>query len=134
MLSANTGKFGDDSFRAIAANWDVKEFQKRAAPEIEQENGKDAIPNLMQRLSTQLGPLKGTFESHAPSINSNNGITTANWFADATFEKGPGHVTMELINRDGKWQILKFNVDSDALKAKPGETKNDDDECDQHEI
>jgi hypothetical protein len=123
------GKFGDESFRAVAANWDLGEFQKRAAPEIEKDNGKDAIPNLIQRLSTQLGPLKGSFESHVTNFNAktNNGVsyTTADWNADATFEKGPGHVTMELISRDGNWQILKFNVDSDALRG-TGETQNDE--------
>jgi hypothetical protein len=130
-VSDDTGKFGDESFRAIAANWNVNEFKKRAAPEIEQDNGKDAIPNLMQRLSTQLGPLKGDFHSSVTNFqaNNNNGVTrtTADWFADATFEKGSGHVTMELINRDGNWQILKFNVNSEALKGAPaGETKNDE--------
>jgi hypothetical protein len=121
-----SGKYADESFQAIASKWDVEEFKKRAAPEIEQANGKDAIPNLMSRLATQLGPIKGPFDSHLTSVNTNNGITTAKWNADATFEKGAGHATMELISRNGTWQILKFNVESEALKADPGETKNDE--------
>jgi hypothetical protein len=129
-----TGKFGDDSFRAIATSWDPKEFDSRAAPEIAQQNGKNAIPDLLERLKSTLGPLKGGFTSHVTSFDSknNNGvsITTATWIAQATFEKGAGSVTMDLVNRGDKWQILKFNVDSPLLTAAPTEdksgTKNDE--------
>lgn len=114
------GKFGDDSFRAIATNWDVKEFERVAAPEIAEQSGKEAIPNLMDRLSKQLGPLKGSFTSHVTSFKSqnNNGIsaTYADWNADATFEKGSGAVTMQLISRNGNWQVLKFDVQSTAIR------------------
>jgi hypothetical protein len=85
---------------------------------------------MMARLGSQLGPLKGTFTSHLTNINAqnNNGVseTTADWTADATFEKGSGVATMQLISRNGKWQILKMNVESAALKTTPDATKPDE--------
>lgn len=114
------GKFGDASLRAISANWSIDEFNKRAAPEIGQQNGKEAIPALLTKLSTKLGPLKGDFTSHLTNINAqnNNGASAiyVDWDTHANFEKGEGDVTMQLISRNGKWQILKFNVDSPALQ------------------
>lgn len=111
-----SGKFGDDAFRAISSNWDVTEFRKYEAPEIEQQNGKNAVPDLLARLKDKLGPLKGTFSSHVTGFNAKNGATYADWNADANFEKASGAVTIQLVNRNDKWQILKFDVDSAALK------------------
>src|SRR5579862_8028501 len=113
-------KFGDSSFTAIATSWDINEFNSRAAPEIAEQNGKNAVPELMNRLSTSLGKLKGTVSGHITnlSVKDNNGVNAeyADWKADVTFEKGPGQATMQLISRNGKWQIIKFDVVSDLLK------------------
>lgn len=120
LVFDEAGKFGDDSFTAITRTWDIQALQSRAAPEVEQQNGKDALPNLVRLLSAKLGPMQN-FTSSITGINAqnNNGETStyADWKATATFEKGTGTATMQLIKRGDKWQILKFNVESQALLA-----------------
>lgn len=117
----DAGKFGDDSFRSIATSWDLAALESRAAPEIAEQNGPDTLPKLVATLKEKLGPMK-EFTSSLTGLraSSNNGVsaTYADWKADARFEKGSGTVTMELIKRNDRWQILKFNVESDALRAK----------------
>ena len=113
-------QYAHESLVAIGAKWDAKEMEQRAAPEFGDQNGEHAIPQLMDLLAQKLGPIKGTFTGNVTGYNlqNNNGVsaTYADWNADVTFEKGKGSVSMQLINRNGKWQILKFDVDSDALK------------------
>lgn len=131
----DAGKFGDESFRTIATGWDLQEFEKRAAPELAELNGTKPLPALINTYKDKLGPMK-TFTSHVPSANTDNGVLTATWIADAEFEKGPGSVSMHLIQRKDKWEILGFTIQSSLLNGVPpggeetppktDETKNDE--------
>jgi hypothetical protein len=126
----DASKFGNDSFRAIASKWDIQEFQSRAAPEVAEQNGKDAIPKLIERLSTALGPLKGNVSGSVTGLNFKdyNGVNAvyADWNADVNFEKGSGEATMQLIGRNGKWEILQFHVVSPQLNGTPGSSDGGD--------
>jgi hypothetical protein len=123
------GSFGDQTFKTIATSWNPTSFSQLADPQIAKENGPEAIPQLMQLLSSRLGPVK-TFTSHLTGINSqantSGSYTLVDWNANATFEKSSGHVTMQLINRGQGWKVLKFDVESPALKDQSGAAAPDE--------
>jgi len=110
---------GDTSFQMIATTWDTKTFESLTAPEFGEKYVKRAVPTLMNKYRTTLGPIKGTVSGHITSLNvrNNNGVSRsyATWTADATFEKGPGTATMDLVNENGKWLIMSFDVNSSAI-------------------
>lgn len=117
--------YGNESVKAIGANWSVDEFEKRA-PKIVSTNGKEQMIQLMalykEKLGTQKGDVKGdVLKSGGIHAESNNGVSEvkANWSADVQFEKGPGHVTLELVSHEGKWEIMNFQIESDLLKSPP---------------
>lgn len=118
----DAGKFGDTTFQEVATSWDPAVLKSKASPDLTKESSPEAIDALMTRLSQTLGPVK-TFKSSTTGINfnSNNGesVTTVDWSADATFEKGPGTVNMKLIKRGDDWKVFNFNVHSELLKASP---------------
>ena len=113
-------KFGSDSLQTIATNYSPEDFAK-VAPQAVKDNSPEKINDFLNLLKEKLGPVKGPIEGHITNINAhnNNGDSTvsADWNADATFEKGTGQVTMQLESHNGKWEVLKFDVKSEALKA-----------------
>ena len=108
-------QYGDESLKAVAASWSAAELKTRMSKEVFEQNPESAIDNVATVLKEALGPIKPeTLKSKILGVNaktdSNTGsFTIANYEAEAQFEKGKGQVTMELINRDGQWKILKFN-------------------------
>ena len=108
-------QYGDESLKAVASNWSAAELKTRMAKEVFDQNPEGAIDNVATVLKDALGPIKPeTLKSKILGVNaktdtSTGSFTIANYEAEAEFEKGKGKVTMELINREGQWKILKFN-------------------------
>jgi len=108
-------QYGDESLKAVASNWSAAELKTRMAKEVFDQNPEGAIDNVAKVLGEGLGPIKSeTLKSKVLGVEAKTDSTTgsftiANYEAEAQFEKGKGKVTMELINRDGQWKILKFN-------------------------
>lgn len=107
--------YGDASLKSIAAAWNPTELKSRMAKEVFEQNPEGAIDQVASVLGESLGPIKPeTLKSSVSGIEAKS-TTKAGSFvltqyrAEAEFEKGPGEVTMELIQRDGQWRIMKFN-------------------------
>ena len=108
-------EYGDNSLKAVASSWNASDLKTRMAKEVFDQNPESAIDNVATVLKEGLGPIKPeTLTSRilgveAKTNTSTGSFTIANYVAEAQFEKGKGEVTMELINRDNEWKILKFN-------------------------
>jgi hypothetical protein len=75
----------------------------------------------MRIYSDKLGSLQGSPAGHLEGLhaNSNNGVseTTADWTADAKFQKADGTVNIHLVNRGHGWEMMEFTIDSPALQG-----------------
>ena len=109
------GAYGDESLKAIASQWSASELKSRMAKEVFEQNPEGTIDNVTRVLGQALGPIKPTtlksriLGIEAKTDTATGTFVTANYEADAEFEKAKGHVAMELIERDGQWKVLKFN-------------------------
>lgn len=107
--------FGDESLRAVAANWSASELKSRMAKEVFEQNPEGAIDQVTTVLADALGPIKPeSIKSTISGVEAKSATDTGSFMlvqykADAEFEKGAGEVTMELIQRSGTWKIMKFN-------------------------
>lgn len=107
--------YGDASLKAVAASWSASELKSRMAKEVFEQNPEGAIDQVTVVLKDSLGPIKPeTIKSSVSGIEAKTSTETGSFIltqykADAEFEKGPGEVTMELIQRKGEWKIMKFN-------------------------
>lgn len=107
---------------AMAANWDVEELQKRAAPEWLSPADKAGLRTLFARLAA-LGKLKAL---DAPMGRVGNGAfpgtlingTWAEYAVVGQFDAGPSEFRMVLKRVDDGWQVAAFRVRSDALAKK----------------
>src|ERR1044072_6629904 len=114
--------YGNDSVKAIGADWSIDEFERRA-PKIVSTNGKEKMTQLMaiykEKLGSQKGDVKGdVLKEGGIHAENNNGVSQVKgtWTADVQFENGPGHVTLEIVSHEGKWEIMNFQIQSDLLK------------------
>jgi hypothetical protein len=111
--------FTDEAINAICSSWDPQQWYDRADPDFFNENAKKNIIMLFGLYSRCLG----TFKQHEGSegvskLEFVNGeiVVTAEFVSKAVFEKGEGKITAELIRRDGKWQLVGFNIASKSMK------------------
>ncbi len=107
--------YGDASLKAVAASWSPSELKTRMAKEVFEQNPEGAIDQVTVTLKEALGPIKPeTIKSSMSGIEAKSSTETGSFIltqyrAEAEFEKGKGEVTMELIQRNGEWKIMKFN-------------------------
>jgi hypothetical protein len=96
----------DKIYNEAAAEW-------RQHATLEQSN------TTFSTLKTKLGNVKGrTLLTGKQQQNTNNG-TTGNSLVlrfNTTFERGEGMETFTLLERDGRWLLAGYSVNSNALK------------------
>ena len=113
QLMAEAQKYGDDSLRAIADSWDVKELERRADAQLTKQYSKAEMKSLVDKLK-KLGSLRGV-QSKVTNIE---GMTSteqetaflASYTADCTFENGLGKAKLQLIKRGNEWRIRQFDL------------------------
>lgn len=109
----------------IVANWDADEVLKRAAPAFSTPAIREGLPQVFQTFS-QLGALermgkpKGmvTFADYHLSVGDHDvpmppqllKPVWARYTVDATFEAGTASVIMDLLRRNGRWEIVGFYI------------------------
>ncbi len=111
-MMADSTKYGDESMEAIARNWDAAALTSRAAPELIAQNPAGTLEKVVATLKQSLGPMK-SFKGKTTSFNAKTTTETGSYIeagyeADGEFEKGPGRITMTLLQRGDKWSILKI--------------------------
>lgn len=99
----------------ILSSFDPQELTSRASPELFKTLTKDKLSTLFSTLSSQLGAFKKYHGSEGEAHIRLNilpaaKIVTARYLAKADFEKGSAEIKVELIQHNGKWQILGFFV------------------------
>ena len=85
----------------------------RQTATLEQSNA------IFTRLKTRLGQVKGRTYQTAREEQSTGGQVTGHSLTVryyTTFERGEGMETFTLVERDGRWLLARYFVNSDALK------------------
>ncbi len=102
----------------IAAARDEKIYQE-AAEEWRQASTLDATGEFFKSLRTRLGSVKNRSFHTARGEQMTGGARPVQSFIvqyQTTFERGEGMETFTLVERDGRWQLARYFVNSDALK------------------
>ncbi|WP_338284973.1 hypothetical protein [Luteolibacter sp. LG18] len=113
--------------RAVAADWDTKALLDRASPELKAVAPPADLEKLFV-LFRRLGKLhdlelSGQGGLHYSMTTDNGKVVTASYVANATFDGGPATVSIDLIQRAGKWEVMKFYIHSKALVEAAAEGK-----------
>jgi hypothetical protein len=85
----------------------------RRSTTLEQSNA------IFNRLKARLGNIKGRVYQTAREEQTTSGPVPGHSLVvsyDTTFERGEGMETFILVERDGRWLLAKYFVNSDALK------------------
>ncbi len=115
-LNKESKAFVDASLPAIISDWDVTEIQKRASPEFNGSVDYDDLQQLFDALREfgELQEYHGATGEAKTSFSIESGIMlTAFYDARADFEEGTVDIQVSLVRREGRWQILGFNIAPD---------------------
>lgn len=114
----------DQKLQLILADWNHNEFVKQAAPELLEKAPPKELAALFSKFQERLGKLrsyKGSKGQAKISYAIGQGkLVIGEYLAEADFAKARASISLRIIKRDGKWQILSFFVNSDALLDKKG--------------
>ncbi|MBV9959883.1 MAG: DUF4019 domain-containing protein [Acidobacteria bacterium] len=98
----------------IAAGEDEKIYRE-AAEEWRQDSTLDATREFFKSLRTRLGQIKGR-AFHMARGEQKNGVQSYIVQYQTTFERAEGMETFTLVERDGRWLLARYFVNSNALK------------------
>ncbi len=117
-LDKESRAYADSAIPAIVTGWSEKEVLDRASPEFKKAVTIDQLDRLFRWVSG-LGQLQKCEPAQGQAIMSattqSGKVTSGQYTAKATFEKGEASIKLELIKHGDQWQILSFHVDSPAL-------------------
>jgi hypothetical protein len=117
-LDKESKAYADSAIPAIFSTWSEKELLDRASPEFKKAVPIDQLDRLF-RVASRLGqlqkrePLQG--QALMSATTQTGQMTSAQYVAKATFQKGEATIKLGLIKHGDQWQILSFHVDSPAL-------------------
>jgi hypothetical protein len=118
-LDRSSHEYVDEAVPAISKEWSVDEMKKRASEEFLATMSKEELVEFFGYVRENLGNMTvyKTAEGEAKIMymNSKKNVS-AYYVAEAVFEKGPAHIQVSLIQRNDKWQILGYRVNSDVFK------------------
>jgi hypothetical protein len=104
----------DAAIPAIVTTWSEKELLDRASPEFKQAGTVDQLDRMFRWFSS-LGRLQKCEPAQGQAIMQTGRMTTGQYTAKATFEKGEATIQLTLIKHGNQWQIGGFHVDSPAF-------------------
>jgi len=117
-LDKESKQYVDDAIVHIVSDWDKQEFIKRISPEFKRDVNDEDV-NKHFAWCSKLGKLKeykgSEGQSHISLTTENGKVITAKYTAKAEFEAGPADINVTIIKHGNEWQILKWNVDSNAI-------------------
>jgi hypothetical protein len=103
--------YADAAIPAIVTTWSEKELMDRASPELKQAGTLDQLDRMFRWFSS-LGRLQKCAPAQGQAIMQTGKMTTGQYTAKATFEKGEATIQLLLIKHGNQWQIGGFHVDS----------------------
>jgi hypothetical protein len=117
-LDKESKAYADSAIPAIVTTWSEKELLDRASAEFKNAVTIDQLDRLF-RFFSSLGRLQKCEPAQGQAIMSATSqtgrMTTGQYTAKATFEKGDATIKLLLIKHGNQWQIGGFNVDSPAF-------------------
>ena len=120
-LDKESKAYADGAVPAIVGTWSEKALLDRASPEFKKAIAIDELDRLFRWVSG-LGRLQHCAAARGQSLMSSTTQTgnriTADYDAEATFEKGKANIHLTLIKHGDNWQIMGFRVNSPALMPK----------------
>ena len=120
-LDKESKAYVDVAIPAIISTWDVKELEKRASPEFNDDMDYDSLEQDFDTLR-QLGKLteyKGSSGDSNITLSLQYGYEiTADYTATADFETGSAEIRMLLIKHGKKWQILDLTINPESYADK----------------
>lgn len=119
-LDESSKRYVENNMPPIISTWSRDALMKRASPEL--RKAVDKQPKLLSQLFRKLsglGPLirfgKVDGSANISYTTESGKVITATYTAKAKFKHGKADLKVRLIQHDGKWRILGFNVDSPIL-------------------
>jgi len=110
--------YADSAIPAIVTTWSEKQLLDRASPEFKKAVTIDQLDRLFRTFSA-LGRLQKCEPAQGQAIMSATSqtgrMTSGEYIAKATFEKGEATIKLVLIKHENQWQIGGFHVDSPAF-------------------
>jgi hypothetical protein len=120
-LDKESKAYADSAIPAIVGTWSEKALLDRASPEFKKSVAIDELDRLFRWFSG-LGRLQHCAPARGQSLMSSTTQTgnriTADYDAEATFEKDNANIHLTLIKHGDNWQIMGFRVNSPALMPK----------------
>jgi Protein of unknown function (DUF4019)/Protein of unknown function (DUF3887) len=102
----------------VAEDIDEGRYEKiynEAADEWKRTTTLEESNAIFNRLKTNLGNVKGrTYQTARAEQSTRDHLLVVRYHT--TFERGEGMETFTLVERDGRWLLAKYFVNSDALK------------------
>jgi hypothetical protein len=120
-LDKESKEFVDAAVPAIAAEWDIKELQKRASPEFNESVDYDDLAfffNALQDLGELTEYNGSTGESHIHLSFRSGYELTALYTASADYNTASAEIQISLIKHRGQWQILGFRVSPQEFRER----------------
>ena len=117
QCDASSKAYVDESIPAIVSPWSKDELLKRESPQLQEVATDEALTKLFDKLSG-LGQMKSydgaTGKANVHLTRAAKLRITADYTAQATFEKGKAQIKLQLIQSDGVWKIDGFSFGPDA--------------------
>jgi hypothetical protein len=114
-LDASSKEYVNENIPKFISTWNENELMSRASSELIAILKPGDIEKFLVMYS-KLGKLKSYAGCNGEAniqlnIGSPN-VITASYIANAEFEKGPATIQVQLIQKEGKWEILSLYINS----------------------
>jgi hypothetical protein len=119
-LDTSSRQYVDKIVPAILSEWSPRELIRHASAELKEPATAEEIDQVFLKLS-ELGALKrcekAAGNSRISFTTQDGRVVTADYTASAAFTKGTALIKIRLIEHDGRWEIITFQVDSPVSAA-----------------
>jgi hypothetical protein len=119
-LDKSSKAYVEANVRPVVSTWSKDELVKRASPKLLEIINRDpGQADLVLKKLSKLGSLQSLGEPKGESLvayTAGTGkVITAAYRETARFENGNADISVRLIQTDGQWQFLLFNVNSPLM-------------------
>ncbi len=118
---AEAKAFIEETVRALGASWNKQEVLKRSSIEFAKEVTDAQMDGITKICAERLGPLDTYYGADGKVgvfYSAEYGkYLQGQYIAEANFQKGKGKISVSVLKRKGKWQLLGFLVDSEVFRT-----------------
>ena len=119
-LDASSRAYVDSAVPAIAADWDRQQLLERITPELRAEIT-PATLRVVFDMGSRLGPMVAYQGARGAAnmsyVTGSGGSVSAAYVAKVKCRDGNATIRIALLERDGRWMISGFYVDSTPFNA-----------------